>query len=130
RGDQGADAEGGRYLGRAHAPHPGERRVPGAARCAGLPRRKVLLAGGGTGRRQAVAPLPGHAGREKRAQPRGMNCGSTSMRSPSDRRLVWLARPTTAISSMNIASLMPFLRAAAVCEKVQYSQPLVTLTAR
>ena len=41
----------------------------------------------------------------------GLNCSSTSMLKPLERRLVSLARPTTAISSMNIASLMPFLRA-------------------
>ncbi len=45
-----------------------------------------------------------------------LNCGSTGMRSPLASRLVWLASPTTAISSISIASLMPFLRAAAVCE--------------
>src|SRR5215470_10771510 len=37
--------------------------------------------------------------------------------------------PTTAISSPNIASVMPALRAEAVWLAMQYSQPLVTLTA-
>src|SRR5262249_10558633 len=37
--------------------------------------------------------------------------------------------PTTAMSSPNIASVMPALRAEAVWLATQYSQPLVTLTA-
>src|SRR5258708_11741767 len=37
--------------------------------------------------------------------------------------------PTTAMSSPNIASVMPGLRAEAVWLAMQYSQPLVTLTA-
>src|SRR5258708_9664687 len=37
--------------------------------------------------------------------------------------------PTTAMSSPNIASVMPALRAEAVWLAIQYSQPLVTLTA-
>src|SRR5262245_25880789 len=37
--------------------------------------------------------------------------------------------PTTAMSSPNIASVMPALRAEAVLLATQYSQPLVTLTA-
>jgi hypothetical protein len=37
--------------------------------------------------------------------------------------------PTTDISSWNIAGVMPCLRAEAVCEAMQYPQPLVTLTA-
>jgi hypothetical protein len=58
-----------------------------------------------------------------------MNCRSTGTRNPLASRFVSFASPTTASSSINIASVMPFLRAAAVCEYVQYSQPLVALTA-
>src|SRR5438270_2464456 len=47
------------------------------------------------------------------------NCRSTGTRNPLARRFVSFARPTTASSSMGIASLMRFLRAAAVCEHVQ-----------
>src|SRR5205823_12887912 len=61
--------------------------------------------------------------------PHEMTCRSTGTRNPMASRLVSFARPATASSSMCIASVMPFLRAAAVCEYVQYSQPLVALTA-
>jgi hypothetical protein len=46
----------------------------------------------------------------------GLKRGSTGMRSPLANRLVSFARPTTASSSINIASVMPFERAPAVCE--------------
>ncbi len=39
------------------------------------------------------------------------------------RRLVSLAMPTTAISSISISSVMPLARAAVVWERMQYSQP-------
>jgi hypothetical protein len=54
---------------------------------------------------------------------------STGTPQPKTSRLVSLAMPTTASSSAHIASVMPFLRAAALWLAMQYSQPLVTLTA-
>ena len=58
---------------------------------------------------QPLGPLQGRASGY-------LNWGSTSIRSPLVRRFVSFASPTTAISSISMASLMPFLRAAAVCE--------------
>jgi len=45
------------------------------------------------------------------------------------RPLVWCAMPITATSSACCASVIPFARAAAVCECVQYSQEFATETA-
>jgi hypothetical protein len=44
--------------------------------------------------------------------------------------LVSFAIPTTAINSPSIASLIPALRAAALWDRMQYSQLLVVLTAQ
>ncbi len=58
-----------------------------------------------------------------------LNCSSISTWYPAARRLVSLAMPTTAMSSWNMASVMPLLRAEAVCEAMQYGHWFVTLTA-
>src|SRR5437773_1396070 len=86
-----------------------------------------LLDHRGEGRRKDLADFLRQPGRQEAAQE--MNCRSTGTRNPLASRFVSFARPATASSSMSIASVMPFLRAAAVCEYVQYSQPLVALTA-
>ncbi len=58
-----------------------------------------------------------------------LNFSSSGIRKPLARRLFMLATPTMLINSANMASVMPFETAAARCEAMQYSQPLVTLTA-
>src|SRR6266480_5769410 len=68
----------------------------------------------GEGRRKDLADFPGQPGRQEAAQE--MNCRSTGTRNALASRFVSFARPTTASSSMNMPSVMPFLRAAAVCE--------------
>ena len=47
------------------------------------------------------------------------NCSSISTRYPLASLFVSFAIPTTAISSANMASVMPALRAAAVCDAMQ-----------
>ena len=48
-----------------------------------------------------------------------LNCSSTSTWYPVTSLFVSLAIPITACSSWNIASVIPFLRAPAVCEAMQ-----------
>ena len=48
-----------------------------------------------------------------------LNCSSISTWYPVARRFVSFAIPTTAISSANMESVMPALRAAAVCDAMQ-----------
>src|ERR1700730_16248214 len=58
-----------------------------------------------------------------------LNCSSSSTWYPVTILLVSLAIPITACNSWNIWSVIPFLRADAVCDAMQYWQLLVTLTA-
>src|SRR5271157_3052365 len=58
-----------------------------------------------------------------------LNCSSISTWYPVTILLVSLAMPTTAISSLNMGSVMPFFCADTVCEAMQYPHWLVTLTA-
>jgi len=51
----------------------------------------------------------------------GLKRSSTSTWYPATNRLVSLAIPTTDISSLNWASVIPLLFAEAVCEAMQYS---------
>jgi len=60
---------------------------------------------------------------------RHLNASSTGVCIASASRFVSAAMPTTPISSMNCASVIPFARAAAVCERMQYSQDWATETA-
>jgi hypothetical protein len=57
--------------------------------------------------------------RAEKVYPTALNCSSISTWCPATSRLFWLASPTTASISLNIASVMPFLRAAAVCAAMQ-----------
>ena len=58
-----------------------------------------------------------------------LSFSSSGTRKPVASRLFMLATPTMLINPLNIASVMPFDTAAARCDAMQYSQPLVTLTA-
>jgi len=93
-----------------------------------------LLAPARTSRFGAIRPPRGHGharadGAQADGPPSYLKASSTGTCSPVTMRLVWLAIPTTAISSTSCASVIPLARADAVCERMQYSQELATETA-